>query len=51
MSKEKQERATPFEAEEGEAPLMGTFLFVIMMLIGYIIYWGYVWYLVVIERT
>lgn len=29
----------------------GTLLFVMLMLIGYVIYWGYVWYLVVIERA
>lgn len=29
---------------------VGSLLFVMLMLIGYVIYWGYVWYLVVIER-
>ena len=29
---------------------VGTLLFVMIMLLGYVVYWGYIWFLVVIER-
>jgi hypothetical protein len=35
--------------DDGITP-QGAFLFVMLMLAGYIVYWGYVWYLVAIER-
>lgn len=28
----------------------GTLLFVLLMLLGYVLYWGYLWFIVVIER-
>jgi hypothetical protein len=28
----------------------GTFLFVILMLVGYALYWAYIWFVVVIEQ-
>ena len=29
---------------------IGTLVFVLLMLLGYVIYWGYLWFIVVIER-
>ncbi len=29
----------------------GTLLFVMIMLVGYALYWAYLWFLVMIERT
>lgn len=29
----------------------GTLLFVLLMLLGYAIYWAYLWFIVVIERS
>jgi hypothetical protein len=29
----------------------GTFVFVLLMLLGYAIYWGYMWFIVAIERS
>jgi hypothetical protein len=29
---------------------VGTLFFVMLMLLGYVVYWGYMWFVVVIER-
>lgn len=46
-----------FASEEGEESLehsgftaRGTLLFVMIMLLGYAIYWAYLWFIVMIER-
>jgi hypothetical protein len=36
--------------DKDEFSPVGTLLFVMIMLIGYVVYWGYIWFLVVIER-
>ena len=41
--------ATPHTATDEFSPV-GTLLFVMIMLLGYVVYWGYIWFLVVIER-
>jgi hypothetical protein len=38
------------ETEHEEFSPVGTLLFVMCMLLGFIVYWGYIWFLVVIER-
>lgn len=40
---------TPHEEQDEFSPV-GTLLFVMIMLLGYVVYWGYIWFLVVIER-
>lgn len=37
-------------ADDGFSP-RGTLLFVLLMLLGYALYWGYLWFIVVIERA
>lgn len=41
--------STPHTATDEFSPV-GTLLFVMIMLLGYVVYWGYIWFLVVIER-
>lgn len=36
--------------EHEEFNAIGTLVFVLLMLLGYVIYWGYLWFIVVIER-
>lgn len=38
------------EAEDGFSP-SGTLIFVLLMLMGYGLYWAYLWFVVVIERA
>ncbi len=40
----------PTIESEGFSP-SGTLIFVLLMLLGYAIYWGYMWFVVVIERA
>lgn len=37
------------EAHDSFSP-SGTFVFVLLMLLGYAIYWAYLWFIVVLER-
>lgn len=37
------------EQEEQFSP-SGTFLFVMLMLVGYALYWAYIWFIVVVEQ-
>ena len=39
---------SPNEHEEFNA--IGTLVFVLLMLLGYVVYWGYLWFIVVIAR-
>jgi hypothetical protein len=39
----------PHDQQDEFSPV-GTLLFVMIMLLGYVVYWGYIWFLVVIER-
>ena len=41
--------ASPDVEHEGFEP-RGTLIFVLLMLLGYAIYWAYLWFIVVIER-
>lgn len=36
--------------EHEEFNAIGTLVFVLLMLLGYVVYWGYLWFIVVIER-
>ncbi len=36
--------------EHEEFNAIGTLVFVLLMLLGYVLYWGYLWFIVVIER-
>lgn len=38
------------EADDGFSP-SGTLIFVLLMLMGYALYWAYLWFVVVIERA
>jgi hypothetical protein len=40
---------SPDAEREGFEP-HGTLIFVLLMLLGYAIYWAYLWFIVVIER-
>ncbi|GAB4205802.1 MAG: hypothetical protein OHK0022_32240 [Roseiflexaceae bacterium] len=42
--------ATEEADDDGFSP-RGTLLFVLLMLLGYALYWGYLWFIVVIERA
>ncbi len=42
--------ASPPHPATDEFSPVGTLLFVMIMLLGYVVYWGYIWFLVVIER-
>lgn len=44
-------QSEPDETEESSAfSPRGTLLFLLLMLVGYALYWGYLWFIVVIER-
>lgn len=38
------------QTDNEEFSPVGTLVFVMCMLLGFVVYWGYIWFLVVIER-